>query len=60
LKNLFYPIAIIVLFGCTQSRQKTPQHTQALAYTAPAPKGLPEEEFQYYNNLAKEYFEGSL
>ena len=60
MKNLFYPIAIIVLFGCTQSRQKTPQHTQALAYTAPAPKGLPEEEFQYYNNLAKEYFEGSL
>lgn len=60
MKNLFYLIAIIVLFGCTQSKQKAVQHKQALVYNAPTPKGLPEEEFKFYNNLAKEHFENSL
>lgn len=31
-----------------------------MAYYPSTPKGLPEEEFQHYNNLAKDHFEKSL
>ena len=61
MKNLFYPIVVIVLFGCSTQSQKTaaPQK-KAISYNAPTPKGLPAEEFQYYYNLAKDHFENSL
>jgi CubicO group peptidase (beta-lactamase class C family) len=60
LKKLFYPIVIFILFGCTQSGRKPVPAKEATAYNAPTPKGLPQEEFDYYYNLAKEHFEGSL
>ena len=60
MKNLLYPIGIIIFLGCSQSTQKTIPPKETSAYNSPTPKGLPEEEFQYYSTLAKNHFESSL
>jgi CubicO group peptidase (beta-lactamase class C family) len=60
LKKLFYPIAAVILFGCSYSSQKSIPPKAATAYNVPTPKGLPEEEFQYYSNVARTHFESSL
>ena len=60
MKNLLYPIGIIIFLGCSQSSQKTIPPKETSVYNSPTPKGLPEEEFQYYSNLAKNHFENSL
>lgn len=60
MKNLLYPIGIVIFLGCSYSNQKTVPPKEVSAYTAPAPKGLPQEELQYYNSIAKNHFENSL
>ena len=60
MKNLLYSIGIIIFLGCSQSSQKTIPPKETSVYNSPTPKGLPEEEFQYYSNLAKNHFENSL
>lgn len=60
MKNLLYPTLVIIFLGCCYSSQRTASPEGKLAYTAPAPKALPQEEFQYYSSLAKEHFERSL
>ena len=60
MKKLLYPVVIAVLFGCNTSNQKSATPAKALAYTAPAPKQLSNDEFQYYYNVVKNHFEGSL
>jgi len=46
--------------GCNTSSQKTAPVKSEIAYYPPTPKGLPEEEFHHYYNLAKDHFENSL
>ena len=61
LKNLLCPIAILILFGCKHSSQKTtPVVEDSLAYYPPTPKQLPKEEFRYYYNIAKNHFDSHL
>ena len=60
MKNLFYPIALIFVLGCGYSSQKTESPKNGVSYYPPTPKGLPEEEFHYYYNLAKQHFEKNL
>lgn len=60
MKNLFYPIVLFIFLGCSYSSQKSSPPKKAVAYYPSTPKGLPEEEFQHYNNLAKDHFEKSL
>jgi len=59
-KNLLYPLAIAILFGCNTSDRKSAAPEKTLAYTAPAPKQLSNDEFQYYYNVVKNHFEGLL
>ncbi|HET9745415.1 MAG TPA: serine hydrolase domain-containing protein [Chitinophagaceae bacterium] len=60
MKKLFYPIVVVILFGCSYSSPKSTPPKAITAYNVPTPKGLPEEEFQYYSKLARNHFEGSL
>jgi hypothetical protein len=60
LKNLIYTLAITILVGCNTSSQKTAGPTGAIAHVATAPQSLSKEEFQYYSNVVKNHFEGSL
>jgi CubicO group peptidase (beta-lactamase class C family) len=61
LKSLLYPIGIaIFLFGCNTSSQQAAAPAVASANDTTAPKELSKQEFQYYSNVAKNHFEGSL
>jgi len=60
LKKLLYPIAIAILFGCNTSSQQAPGPSGSIPADTTAPKALSNEEFQYYANVVKNHFEGSL
>ena len=60
MKNLLYPIGIAILFGCNTSSQQAAGPVGSLAHDTTTPKALSKEEFQYYSNVAKNHFEGSL
>jgi CubicO group peptidase (beta-lactamase class C family) len=61
LKNLLYPLAIVILFGCKHSDRNEPVvREDSLAYYPPTPKLLPKEEFRYYYNIAKNHFDSLL
>jgi len=61
LKNLLYPLAIAILFGCKHSDRNEPVvREDSLAYYPPTPKLLPKEEFRYYYNIAKNHFDSLL
>ena len=60
MKNLIYTLAITILVGCNTSSQKTAGPTGAIAHVATVPQSLSKEEFQYYSNVVKNHFEGSL
>ena len=60
MKNLLYPIALAILFGCKSSNQKAPAPLASSAYDAPKPSQLSEEEFEHYSNVVKNHFENSL
>ena len=60
MKNLLYPIAVAILFGCNTSSQQADVKVTPPAYTAPQPKQLSEEEFQHYSNVVKNHFENAL
>jgi CubicO group peptidase (beta-lactamase class C family) len=63
LKNLLYPIAIIVLLLSCKNSNHAPvlvQKEDSLQYYPPTPQALPREEFRYYYNIAKNHFESSL
>ena len=63
MKNLLYPIAVAILFGCNPSGQQVDYKAapaDSSAYYPPTPKELSKEEFRYYYNVAKNHFEGSL
>jgi len=60
LKKLLCPIGIAILFGCNTSSQQAAGPAASVAYDTTAPKTLSKEEFQYYSNVAKNHFEGSL
>jgi hypothetical protein len=59
LKNLLYPLAIAFLIGCNTSSQKD-AGPALLAHDTTSPKALSNEELQYYSNVVKNHFEGSL
>ena len=60
MKNLLYPIGIVILFGCKSSSQQADPPAVTPVYTAPKPKQLSEEEYQYYSNVVKNHFENAL
>ena len=63
MKNLLYPIAIIVLLLSCKNSNHAPvlvQKEDSLQYYPPTPQALPREEFRYYYNIAKNHFESSL
>lgn len=60
MKNLLYPLAIAFLFGCNTSTQQAAGTGPFLAHDTTTPKALSQEEFQYYSNVVKNHFEGSL
>ena len=63
MKKLLYPIALAILFGCSNESGKQVYNNapaDSLAYYPPTPKELSKEEFRYYYNVAKNHFEGSL
>jgi len=60
LKNLLYTLAITILVGCNSSNQKAAGPTGSIAHVDTAPQALSKEEFQYYSNVVKNHFEGSL
>jgi CubicO group peptidase (beta-lactamase class C family) len=60
LKNLLYFLTIAILFGCNTSSQQVPGPVGSIAHVATAPQSLSKEEFQYYSNVVKNHFEGSL
>jgi CubicO group peptidase (beta-lactamase class C family) len=61
LKNLLYPTLLLFFLGCGFSSQKSaPPHDASIAFYAPTPKALPEEEYRYYNTVVKNHFEGEL
>lgn len=60
MKKLLYPVAIAVLFGCNTSSQQAAGPAASPVYDTIAPKPLSNEEFQYYANVVKNHFEGSL
>ena len=60
MKKLLYPVAIAVLFGCNTSSQQAAGPAASPVYDTIAPKPLSDEEFQYYANVVKNHFEGSL
>ena len=57
---LVYPLAIAILFGCNTSSQQAAGPVGSIAHVATTPKSLSDEEFQYYSNVVKNHFEGSL
>lgn len=60
MKKLLYPIGIAILFGCNNPSQKAAVSPDPVAYSASTATKLSKEEFQYYYNVAKNHFEGSL
>jgi len=60
LKNLLYSLAITTLFGCNNSTPKAAGPVGSIANVTTAPTALSKEEFQYYSNVVKNHFEGSL
>jgi len=60
LKNLLYSLAIAILFGCNTSTQQAAVPVGSIAHVTTAPTALSKEEFQYYSNVVKNHFEGSL
>jgi len=60
LKNLIYSLAIAILCGCNSSTQQAAVPVGSIAHVTPAPTVLSKEEFQYYSNVVKNHFEGSL
>ena len=60
MKNLFYSLTVAVLFGCNPSSQQASGPVGSIAHVAATPQSLSTEEFQYYSNVAKNHFEGSL
>lgn len=59
MKNLIYVLTIAILFGCNTSSQKTAEPIGSIAHVAATPQ-LSQQEFQYYSNVVKNHFEGSL
>ena len=60
MKNLLYSLAIAFLFGCNTSSQKGAGPAVLVTHDTTAPKALSSEELQYYSNVVKTHFEGSL
>src|SRR5204862_7458966 len=60
LKNLLYPMAIVILIGCSYSARHQNAVEDSLAYYPPTPKALPKAEFRHYYNLFKDHFETQL
>ena len=60
MKKLLYPVTIAVLFGCNTSSQQAAGPAASPVHDTLAPKPLSNEEFQYYANVVKNHFEGSL
>jgi len=60
LKNLIYFLITAILFGCNTSTQQAAGPTGFLAHDTTSPKALSNEELQYYSNVVKNHFEGSL
>jgi len=60
LKNLLYSLTIAILFGCNTSTQQAAGPVGSIAHVATTPKSLSDDEFQYYSNVVKNHFEGSL
>jgi len=60
LKNLLYSLSIAILFGCNTSTQQAAVPVGSIAHVTTAPTALSKEEFQYYSNVVKNHFEGSL
>ena len=60
MKNLLYPLAIAFLFGCNTSSQQGAGSAVLVTHDTTAPKALSSEELQYYSNVVKTHFEGSL
>jgi len=60
LKNLLYPLLIVVLLACNYSSKNKTVQEDSLAYYPPTPKELPKQEFRYYYNVAKNHFDSLL
>jgi len=60
LKNLLYSLTIAILFGCNTSSQQAAGPVGSIAHVTTPPTTLSKEEFQYYSNVVKNHFEGSL
>jgi len=60
LKNLIYFLIIAILFGCNSSSQQAAGPAGFLVQDTMSPKALSNQELQYYSNVVKNHFEGSL
>jgi len=60
LKNLLYTLAIAFLVGCNTSSKQPAGPEGFLARDTTSSKSLSNEELQYYSNVVKNHFEGSL
>ena len=60
MKNLLYPIVILVLLGCNDASPQQKPIEDSLAFYPPTPSALPKAEFRYYYNIFKNHFEKEL
>ena len=61
MKNLLYPLLLSIFIACNHTGQQQKKVTDdSLAYYPATPKELPQQEFRYYYNVAKNHFETSL
>ena len=60
MKNLLYIPAIAFLLSCKNSGQQAASHAALVAHDTTARNTLSKAEFQYYSNVVKNHFEGSL